>query len=359
MARGLSHDWQFVFICLDERGPLADELEGEGFRVHALNRRPGLDWHCAWRLAGLFAEEQVRLVHAHQYTPFFWALTARLRRLSLPVLFTEHGRWHPDYPRRKRILANRLLLGRRDRIVGVGEAVRQALIKNEGLPLGRVEVVYNGVDLSVFDPPTLDRLAARRIMQVDDGDFAAVQVARLDDLKDHSTALRAVKRAAEHCPRLRLVVIGEGPEEPAIRRQVQDLGIDRFVRLLGLRKDVPSLLPSADVLLLSSKSEGIPLTVIEGMAARLPVVATNVGGLAEMVEEGATGFLSPAHDDEGLARSLLRLAGDPQLARRMGDAGHAVAWRKFSVEQMLEAYDVRYRQMLRLPSASQPEPVRP
>src|SRR5205823_146130 len=123
---------------------------GEGFTVERLGRRAGLDWRCILRLSAFLRREQASLIHAHQYTPFFYAAASRFLWGGQPILFTEHGRHFPDYPRRKRMIFNWVLLRRRDRVVGVGEAVRQALIANEGIPAQRVRVVYNGIDLSRF-----------------------------------------------------------------------------------------------------------------------------------------------------------------------------------------------------------------
>src|SRR5205085_11662229 len=155
------NDARFVFVCMDELGALGHELRDEGFAVHVLARRSGLDVHFPRRLADVWRREHVTLVHAHQYTPFFYAMLARLLYRRTPVLFTEHGRHFPDYPRRKRMLANRLLLARRDRVVGVGQAVRQALITNEGLPPERVAVVYNGIELTPFVRSGSQRQAVR------------------------------------------------------------------------------------------------------------------------------------------------------------------------------------------------------
>src|SRR2546423_3463873 len=133
LARRWRGTFRFVFACLDEVGPLGEERRAEGFPVEVLGRKAGLDWGCPLRLARLLRRERVDVLHAHQYTPFFYGLAARLATRfagSLPrrpILFTEHGRHQPDYPRPKRMLANRLLLSRRDRVVGVRAAVRQAL----------------------------------------------------------------------------------------------------------------------------------------------------------------------------------------------------------------------------------------
>jgi glycosyltransferase involved in cell wall biosynthesis len=346
MARQMAGVCRCLFICLDDLGALGRQLRDEGFHVHVLGRRPGLDWACAARLAGVLRRERVDLIHAHQYTPFFYGVTARLLYHRPPILFTEHGRHHPDYPRRKRIVANRLLLSRRDRVVGVGGAVRQALIQNEGIPADRVGVIYNGINVAPFADGAVDRAAVRRELGVAAEDLVALQVARLDYLKDHATALRTVKRLADWQRPVRLVLVGEGPELPAIQELIRRQNLEPVVRLLGLRRDVARLLHAADLFLLTSISEGIPLTVIEAMAAGLPVVATAVGGVPEVVKDGRTGLLAPAGDDARLAEQIVRLASDPALRAEMGEAGRARAIQQFSQTQMHDQYLRLYHEML-------------
>lgn len=346
LARELRGAFRFVFVCLDELGTLGESLASEGFPVRVLGRSGGVDWKCTARLAEFFRRERIDLVHAHQYTPFFYGITARLLYRKAPVLFTEHGRWFPDYRRPKRVVANRLLLERRDRVVGVGEAVRQALIRNEGLPASRVDVIYNGVDLSAFSGAAGDRDEARRELGLGPRQLTLVQVARLDALKDHATAVRTMKRVVAALPDARLLLVGGGPEGPAIRDLIRREGLDSHVRMLGLRTDVPRLLAAADVALLTSVSEGIPLTLIEAMGARLPVVSTDVGGVGEVVGAGGAGLLAPARDDGALAGHVLRLAADPDLRHQMGQLGFDRAHALFSERQMHDHYRRLFLEML-------------
>jgi glycosyltransferase involved in cell wall biosynthesis len=346
LARRLKGWNQFVFVCLDELGTLGEQLRSEGFLVEVLGRQPGVDWHCMLRLAGLLRREKVDVVHAHQYTPFFYALMARLLGRQVPVLFTEHGRHQPDYPRRKRMVANRILLGRRDRVVGVGQAVRQALITNEGIPAQRVGMIYNGINLAPFVQVPSDRNGVRREIGVGAEDLVIFQVARLDYLKDHATAIRTLERVACHHPGVRLVLVGEGPEQHAIQDLVRQRRVEKFVRFLGLRSDVARLLSAGDLFLLTSVSEGIPLTLIEAMAAGLPVVSTRVGGVAEVVEDGRTALLAPSGHDGLLAENILRLANNPSLCRQMGELGRARANTLFSETLMHGHYLRLYQEML-------------
>ena len=348
LAERLGSSNRFVFVCLDELGMLGETLRREGRTVHVLHRRPGLDWSSLWRFREIWRSERVDLIHAHQHTPFFYAALSRLGRGTPPILFTEHGRHHPDHPGLKRRVANRLVLRPRDRVVAVGEAVRGALIHNEGLPADRVSVIYNGIPIERFDRAFSleERAEARREMGVEPDGQALVQVARLDYLKDHATALRALRRLIHRLPGARLILVGEGPEEPAIRALTAELGLEGRVRMLGLRKDVPRLLAAADIALLTSISEGIPLTLIEAMAAGLPVVSTNVGGVAEIVVDRQTGLLAPSGDDAALAEAIALLVGNAEARRRLGALGRERARELFSVHRMHAEYHKHYGNMI-------------
>ncbi len=346
LARGLADRYRFVFICLDNLGPLAEQLKADGFEVACLDRRPGIDLRCMFRLARLLRQYEVDLIHAHQYAPFFYAACARAWRRGPPILFTEHGRWYPDYPRRRRIVFNRLMLRSRDRVSAVGQAVREALVQNEGLPRHRIQVIYNGVDVERFTPRPERRAPVRQSLGLCETDFVIVQVARLDYLKDHVTAIRTMGRLVRQVPTAKLLLVGDGPKREVIETEIQAQHVEAAVRLLGTREDVPELLWAADVCLLSSLSEGIPVTLIEAMAAQLPVVATRVGGVPEVVQDGQTGLLVSAGDDAGLADCLVRLANQPELRRQFGLAGRRLAEQIFSQPLMHQQYADCFHEML-------------
>ena len=347
MVREFAADFRSIVAVLDEIGEIGERLQADGFVVEHLHRGTGIDPACARRLNNLVWRENVTLLHAHQYTPFFQAMLSRGLFGRTPVLFTEHGRHVPDLPSLKRSIVNRLLLSKRDRIAACGRSVQQALIDNEGLPKRRVELVYNGADFpdSATIPPSA-RTSIRREFGFGDDDFLTLQVARLHELKDHQTALRAIDRARRECPAIRLLLAGEGDERSAIETTISDLDLSEHVVLAGTRDDVSSLLAASDAFLLTSISEGIPLTVIEAMAAELPVVATSVGGLPEMICDGVSGCLCNAGDDEALARRLVSLATNMHERSQIGLAGHVTARRRFALDEMLNTYGTMYGEMI-------------
>lgn len=352
VARALGDRFRFAFLVLDGVGPLGEQLRGEGFEVVELGRRPGVDRAALRRVRAEVGRLGATVVHAHQYTPFFYAAAARgLKRNRWKVLFTEHGRHVPDVVSRKRALANRWLLGPGDRVTAVSEYVRQALIKNERLPARRVETVFNGIDPGHLSPRAdperqAQRDAARRALNLNTDGPAVIQSARLHPVKDHATALRAWKRVAESRPDARLVLLGDGPLRAELETQARTLGLADHVTFAGQVPDARALLSAGDIALLSSISEGLSVSLLEAMAAGLPVVATDVGGNPELVVNGETGLLTPKGDDAALSDALLSLLGNADRRATMGDAGRKRVVERFSAERMHAAYASHYRAML-------------
>jgi sugar transferase (PEP-CTERM/EpsH1 system associated) len=346
IVRRLRDRYRFVIACLDQVGQLGEALLHDGIQVLQLGRQPGFDWKCVRRLHKCIRHEGAQIIHAHQCTPFAYALATRAFGRRPPVLLTEHGRFFPDLPSRKRKLFHRLLSQRNDQFVAVGQTVHQALVDNEGLDPDRIQVVYNGVDMQADGLDPTARACLRAEFGIAQSDCLVVQVARLDMIKDHGTALRAIGLAADRDQRLRLVIVGDGPERASIEHNISERSLQNRVTMLGVRSDVRRLLAAADVFLLTSVSEGIPVTVLEAMAAGVPVVATAVGGVPELIRHEESGLLAPAGDAAGLADALVRLAGDLDLRKRLAARAQERAVTDFCEQRMISQYDRIYQGML-------------
>ncbi len=354
LVRGLGHFYRLSVACLDEVGELGERLKRDGIPVYELGRRQGFDWRCVRRLLACAKKEGATLIHAHQYTPFAYAAAMRVMGGRPQVLFTEHGRFYPDRSSLKRRWFNRLMTKPTDRFVAVGKDVREALVNHEGISERRIEVVYNGIDLAQIRSHLSCREDVRGKLGFGGQDFLVLQVARLDKIKDHATALRTMALVAEAEPHIHLVIVGDGPERSQIDQDIARLRLGGRVKMLGMRRDVPQLLAAADAFLLTSVSEGIPVTVIEAMATGVPVVATSVGGLPELIEDGTSGLLAPRGDAKGLAAALGRLAHNDDLTAQLVSAGRRRAEQHFSERQMTTRYAEIYAEML----ANAPPPGR-
>ncbi|MBR0237002.1 MAG: glycosyltransferase [Thermoguttaceae bacterium] len=351
----LASQYEFVFFCLDAEnvvlaGSMAQQLIDQGYKVECLNRQPGLDRACVKRLASLFEQYKIDIVHAHQCTPYFYSSLARWRKKTPKILLTEHGRFYPDVVSWKRRLANRFLYRRDDVLTAVGERVKEALHKKEGYPGKRIQVIYNGIDPDVYDNLRSEnendtRESVRREFNIPDDAFTIIQVARLDPIKDHRTALRTYEALKQTTSNIRLLIVGDGPERELLEQRINQHGLQDGVILVGARSDVSRLLKGADAFLLTSLSEGIPVTFLEAMAARLPIVTTDAGGCKEVVVNGQTGFIAPVGNPVSLAKALRLLVTEPELAVRLGEAGRARLLEMFTQRQMHDAYKRLYEQM--------------
>jgi glycosyltransferase involved in cell wall biosynthesis len=223
--------------------------------------------------------------------------------------------------------------------------VKQALIANEGIPAERIRVIYNGAQLDDFAIDSQLRSQVRRELGIEDQVSVVIQVARLDYLKAHCTAVRTAQKVREAIGDFRLLLVGEGPERPKIEAEIERLGLGDTVRLLGLRTDVKRLLSAADVFLLTSISEGIPVTLIEAMGAELPVVSTAAGGVGEVVEHGRTGLVVPVGDEEALAAALIRFLPNADLRQVFGKQGRQRAQERFTESAMHAQYAALYDEM--------------
>jgi len=331
-------------VCLDQEGPLADELRRQGSTVVCTHRREGIDVRQIPRIADVIRSFRPHVVHCHQYTPFFYGTLACMWAGVGRVLFTEHGRHFPDVVSWKRRLFNRVLIHRTGMITAVCEFSRQRLIVNEGIAPDKVSVVYNGVDVGRF-ADRVSREESRRNLGLPLDAQIIVQVGNLRKVKDHQTAIRAFDRVHRARPNTFLVLVGDGPEMPASRDLTRYLNLQDAVRFLGQREDIPAILPAGDVMLMTSLSEAHSVSLLEGMACRLPIVATRVGGVPETVVDSETGLLVAPGDAEAIAEAVIRVLSDPNLRVRMGQAGFVRVQSTFRQETMHQQYLKIYRHL--------------
>jgi glycosyltransferase involved in cell wall biosynthesis len=215
-------------------------------------------------------------------------------------------------------------------------------LTGEGFPERQVQVIHNGIYMQAAPGPAARREARRRL-GVEPEHVVIGSVGRLDPVKDFPTMVRAFHDVRRVLPQSRLVIIGDGPERPTLGAEIVRLGLTDSVVMTGHREDVASLLPALDIYANSSIFEGVSLTILEAMAAALPVVATRVGGTPEVVLEGETGRLVPARDARIMAKVLLNLASDADTAKRMGANARRRVERHFSIQQMVDRYAAVYR----------------
>jgi glycosyltransferase involved in cell wall biosynthesis len=347
LVRRLRERFPMAVCCLDEPGEWAPEITGLGVEVTALHRPPGFQIALARKLASVATRFDASVLHCHHYSPFVYGRLASLATRRTRVVFTEHGRLSDAPPSGKRRLANRFLTIGSPWLFAVSHDLRRHLVA-EGFP-ARMSVIWNGIDPGP-PPDERRRRSARRSIAVPEDASVIGTVARLDPVKDLGTLLEAFAEVQRRSA-CRLVVIGDGAEEASLRARARALQIEGSVLWLGQRGDVREILPAFDVYANSSISEGISLTLLEAMAAQLPVVATRVGGTPEVVLDGETGLLGPARSAGALAALVQRLVDDKPLAARFGLAGRHRVCEHFALDRMVERYAAVYERSARGPAA--------
>jgi len=332
-------------FCLDAIGKMGEEMQAEGIDIIHFNRRPGLDWGVARRMATAMRQRELDIVHAHQYTPFYYSAIAKLLCRKKPkLILTEHGRHYPDVVSRKRRWANKLILARTaDAVTACCEFSANGLAVNDGFDRRRIEIIENGIEVDRYGPPSGGRKPS--VSDLGHGGLrpparggVILHVARHHPVKDQATLLRGFALAAPDLPGVTLQMAGDGPLRGDLENLTRELGVADRVQFLGIRSDIPDLMRSADVFALTSLSEAASLTLLEAMATGLPAVVTDVGGNGEIVRHEQEGLLFPRSDAAGCAVAFKRLFADPAFAERLGDAGRERARERYRLENTVNQY---------------------
>ncbi|WP_329743197.1 TIGR03088 family PEP-CTERM/XrtA system glycosyltransferase [Dyella sp. A6] len=344
--------YRHAVICVAGYGPLRDRLEAASVPCLSLDKKPGKDFLHYLRFWRALRSLKPDLVHTYNIgtldlTPF--ARLAGVRR----VIHAEHGRDSSDplgeirkYRRLRRWMAPFI-----NRYVPVSVELRDWLTQRVGIRPSKVLHIPNGIDVDRYGIASSQR-ASRRLTGnlAPPGTLLVGNVARLDKVKDHAALISAFgllrEQAASHDVDCRLVIAGDGPQRAVLEQQIVELGLTESVHLLGNRDDVPELLAECDLFVLSSMAEGMPLTLLEAMAAGLPVVTTRVGDTASMVEADRTGVLVPPGDPQALAEAMRMYAIDEPLRRQHGEAGRARVVARFSLGTMVAAYEALFAESL-------------
>lgn len=307
-------------------------LKEAGIPTYSLGKRRGLDTRMIPRLFRVMRQFRPAVVHTHSYVlryslPAAWAAGADAMVHTVHNVASKEvdfaGRW-----------LHRLAFRRRVTSVAVAKEIGRSMETYYGRP--PAAVIPNGIDTEAFHRPEC-RAPWRRAHGFRDDDLLILSVARLEPQKDPLALIRAFSIALGHDPRARLLLAGDGSLRDPARAEAAALGLAERVHFLGVQPDVAELLSAADLFALSSTYEGNPMAVMEAMAAGLPVVATSVGGVPEVVAHGETGILVPSGNRDAFAAALAALATDPTRRRAMSEAARRSA-QDFDATRMVAAY---------------------
>jgi glycosyltransferase involved in cell wall biosynthesis len=340
----------------DSMAFVADELGVEVIRIDELGREisPLRDFMATLQLARLIRRERPDILHTHTAKAGTVGRVAALlagRRRPPIVVHTFHGHVLRGYfgPLRSRVfrLLERWLASQSTALIAVSPQVRDDLVSLGVAPRERFAVIRLGIELGQRVAGTENgRLESRRYLGIPQDRFAVGWIGRMTAVKRTDDILVAFKRLRDDGVDAVLCLVGDGPDRGELERRAQELGVMRDTLFLGYQENVAPFYSAFDALVLPSSNEGTPVSAIEALAAGRPVVATRVGGVPDVVQEGKDGFLVEPGATDDLADRLAQLARNPALRERMGQAGRKRVVPRYAVERLVDDVDRLYRSLL-------------
>lgn len=341
LANAMADEHQIAICCVKRTGELASNLDSS-IGLHCLDKTEGNEAGLPLRLKKIIRQHQAELVHLHNWGPFLEAGIAALLCPEVRIVQTIHGPyagypqgWKPWLKKNLRHGLELLLARRFYKLIAVADSVQSDLSARH-LPANKLTTIHNGI--TTEQPEAVQNLPApRRSLQL-------ITIARLAPIKNQQLMMKAFQLVHKQYPEASLWIIGDGPSREQLTKLTTELNISEQVVFAGFRADATALLPHADLFLLSSDYEGISISLLEAMRAKLPVIATKVGGIAETVIDGDTGLLVAKGDATAFAAAIIKLCDHAELRKQMGEAGCARQQKQFSVASMCEQYLRLYRQ---------------
>jgi L-malate glycosyltransferase len=339
--------------CLKAEGPLRRRLEGSSVEVLEFHPNGGIDSAGGvYQLARLIWHLRKRgydVVHTHDLWSNLMGVPAG-RLAGVPVIISSRrDLGHLDWYEGKRRVWLKRIQNLSHCVLANATSIRDALIAEDGFAAEQLRVIHNGVNVEKFRC-TGDR--KRVLPQVSEGKLIVLVGNMLSEVKGHSWLIACAPAVVAEFPSTKFVLVGDGDQRGHFESEVQVSGLGERFLFLGRRNDVAEILACCDIAVLPSLAEGLPNALLEYMAASLPVIVSDIGGNAELVDDGVTGLLVPPRDSDALSAALLQLLRDPSLAQQLGRSGREFTERNFSFERMVQQVEDLYGELLRKNSSA-------
>jgi glycosyltransferase involved in cell wall biosynthesis len=301
--------------------------------------RGEMDVFAVCRLAHLMKRKKCQLVHFHDaHSLAVGSVAAALAKVPMRVISRR-----VDFPLSGNYFSHMKYTKDIDALIAVSQNVKEVLIKG-GIDPDKIRVIPDGIDYSVFEEAgSSDYL--RHELSFEPDDFLVGIVAHLADHKGHKYLIKATQILKEKAPKIKVIIVGSGPLRMELNKQAKEIDVEDIVFFLGFREDIPQILASLDLFVLSSYLEGLGSSIMDAMACRLPVVATRVGGIPELIVHEETGLLVPPRRSTSLANAILRIYTNRELGKKLGQRGYELVHRKFSAEAMAKRIILEYERI--------------
>lgn len=341
-ALHLSRRGHRVIIACPRESQLYGRTHRAGLPVVAIPFKRAIGPRAVWHVYRALKREKVEILNTHSSVDS-WAASFAGRLAGIAIVRTRHL----SVPLRRNPFTKLLYSKLCDRIVTMGEAVRQLLIREAGVKPSKVISVPTGIDLEQFDSFRGGGEAVREELGIAKDIPLIGIVAVLRSWKGHRFFLEAVPLVLEKVPPARFLIVGEGPQQRNIQRWIEEMGLEETVVMTGHREDVPEVLAALDVVVsASTQAEGVPQSLVQALAMEKPVVATDVGGVGEIIRDRETGLLVPPANPKAMAEATLAILSDPEAARALGRRGRGLVERSYSLERMLDQVEAVYQDLI-------------
>jgi len=340
--------YQITLACLRASGPLLQRLTGSRVKLMEFHPKGGMNSpggvYQLLRMAVFLRRGKFEIMHAHDLWANLLGVPAALLARVPVIISSQRDLSHLDFYKTSRKRWLRKLQNMSTAVLANSGSIRDGLVREERFAEHNVRVIYKGVEIERFAGVPRDR---ERLFPGTSGGKLIVLVGNMHtDVKGHPLLIQAAAEVVREFPKTRFVFAGDGALRSELEDQVARLGLQENVLFLGRRNDVPEILACCDIGVLPSKAEGLPNAVLEYLAAGLPTVASNVGGSAEIIQDGQNGLLFPSDNAQALGQALLRLLREPEFASALGRAGQDHVRKNFSFDRMIDQVDKMYSELL-------------
>jgi len=336
-----------IFCCLGPEEEISKEIERIDIETVALNRAryhrfsPGI----VRDLYRLMKQKNIHIVRTHRYRANLYGRLAALLS-GVPVkIISLHDNYRKDLRLERRIV-NKILLKATDKIVAVSESIRKDIIKYDGIDSSKILVIPNGIDTERFNPEG-NFADIRKGFSIKESDIVLGFVGRVVPAKGLEYLIDALPFLKKEFKNIKLLITGEGSTMERLKKKAKENNVHDSIIFTGKRRDIPDILSCTDIFVMPSVAEGLPNALLEAMAMGKPIVATEVGGIPEVIKNRHSGFLVPPRNPEALATAIKDLISNEQLAAKMGQAARHIVLDNFSIWSIAQKWQTLYLSILR------------
>lgn len=323
--------------------PVVIEAEKSGLEVKEFHCSGKFDIKTISAIRKYIKDNKIGMIHSHGYKSNFYALLATLN-MNIKRIITCHNWLGISSKMKFYKLIDKILLKKFDKIVAVSDILKDEIIRGN-IPENKVRVVYNGIDISRLQVIS-DKLQVKKSLGIKENEKVIGTVGRLTEEKGYIYLLRAAEKVVREFPDTIFLIIGDGQLRDSLKFIVHSLQLNDKVIFTGIRDDIPELLNLIDIFVMPSLKEGMPIALLEAMAAKKPIIASKVGAIPKVIEDGYSGLLVESGNEQELSESIIKLLNNPEKANSLAQNGYEKAKSEFSAKNMAEKYMEVYKSMM-------------